>query len=86
MVKKGEISMKKKNITQKDMVLKFMREKGSITTFQAFYYIGATRLPDIIFKLKKKGYKIHSERITKKGRYGNIINYCKYTLEEGKND
>lgn len=78
--------MKKKNITQKEMVLKFIREKGSITTFQAFYHIGATRLSDIVFQLRKEGYMINSERKTKKGRYGNTVNYCKYTLEEAKNN
>lgn len=79
--------MKQKRLTQKDMVLKFMIENGYITSLQAIYQFGATRLADIIFKLRNEGYEINSQYLTKKGRYGNTVTFCKYTLvEEKEND
>lgn len=66
--------------TQKDDVLEFMQEHGSITSWQAITLFGATRLSAIIHELKKDGHSILSERVQVDTRYGKT-NVSKYTLE-----
>lgn len=71
-----------KRLTQYDRVLQFLKEKGSITSLQAFREFGATRLSAIIFNLRRNGYCIVNEYITKKNRYGDKITFAKYVLTE----
>ena len=51
-----------------------------ITSIQAIELFGATRLSDIIFKLRKDGYEIETESVTKKNRYGHAVTFARYTL------
>ena len=64
--------MKRYEFTQVDLVENFLKEKGSITTWQAFEIFGITRLSAKIYELRKK-YNISSVNTTKKNRYGH---YC----------
>lgn len=58
-------------------VLLHLQEKGSITSWEAFELYGATRLSDIIFKLRRR-YDI--ETISKKftDRFGSTSTYAVY--------
>lgn len=66
--------------TQKGDVLDYMLHNGSITSWQAITMFGATRLSDIIFRLKKEGYNITSQLVSVNTRYGKKKVSC-YTLE-----
>jgi hypothetical protein len=44
--------------TQKQSVLEHLQKRKSITSWKAITLYRATRLADIIFKLKSEGYKI----------------------------
>lgn len=44
--------------TQKQSVLEHLQKRKSITSWEAITLYRATRLADIIFKLKSEGYKI----------------------------
>lgn len=68
--------MAKVNKTQ--LVLKHLKEKGNITSWEAIQKYGATRLSAIIFNLKDKGYLIDSIRMESEDRYGNVSRYAKY--------
>lgn len=46
---------KSKKLTQKDMVLRYLQDYGSITSWEAIKEFGATRISAIIFNLKKDG-------------------------------
>ena len=70
----------KKTKTQKSEVLKYMQTHKGITSIQAIEKFGATRLSDIIFRLRKDGYDIETEQITTKNRYGHAVTYAKYSL------
>lgn len=70
----------KKERTQKSEVLKYMQTHTGITSIQAIEKFGATRLSDIIFRLRKEGYDIETEQITKKNRYGHVVTFAKYSL------
>ena len=57
-------------ITQKQAVISYMKKYGSITTLDAFFDLGITRLAAVIHDLKKDGYPIKSELVTEKTQYG----------------
>ena len=69
-------------MSQCEIVLKFLEENGSITTFESYEQLGITRLPSRIHDLKRMGYKFEEEWISKKNRYGKTISFKKYTLKK----
>ena len=70
-----------KKRTQKSEILRYlMTHKRGITSIQAIELFGATRLSDIIFRLRKEGYDIINEPITKKNRYGHVVTFACYKL------
>lgn len=66
--------------TQKDMILKYIKDFGSISSWDAYKDLGITQLGTRIFELKQKGYVFTKERIKTKNRYGNDSHYDKYRL------
>lgn len=71
--------------TQTYDVAMYLMEHGSITSWQAIQMFGATRLSDIIYRLRKRGFIIRSERETVKTRYGSSASIVTYTLRKGEN-
>ncbi len=65
----------------RDRILKYMKEFGSITTFEAFTDLGCTRLSEYIRQLRLK-YNIVDEWVQTKNRYGEKVQYKKYWIEE----
>ena len=49
-----------KRLSQKDVVIQYMKEHGSITSIQAIEDLHITRLADVIFRIKKDGVEIES--------------------------
>lgn len=72
--------------TQCDLVLMFLTENGSITPMEALDEFGCMRLASRISDLKKAGYPIIKEMVTKKNRYGETIRFAKYRLNTSAND
>lgn len=69
--------------TQKEVILQHIKDYGHITSWEAFMEYGVTRLAGIIFKLRhREGMNIKTDLITKRNRYGNPVNFAKYTLEQ----
>lgn len=69
-------------ITQRDRVLQFIREFGSITSMQAYSEIGCTQLATRISELKERGYEFEKTRIKTKNRYGDNTHYDEYRLRK----
>lgn len=67
-------------VTQKEMVLRYMEDFGSITPVQAFQDLGIMRLGARIFELKKDGVLIESRLASARNRYGKITRYSEYRL------
>lgn len=65
---------------QIELVLEHLKSGKSITSLEAINLYGATRLADIIFKLKKRGYNIVSRIITVPTRFGKTARVAQYTL------
>lgn len=71
-------------VTQTDLVEKHLKEKGNITSWEAFELYGITRLSAKIYELRKK-YNILSINTTKKNRYGHMCNFSTYILKGVEN-
>lgn len=72
--------------TQCDRIIDYIHDFGSITTFQAFTDLGCTRLGSRIHDLKNRGYLFKIENVKSKNRYGEIVNYNRYSLKAGASD
>lgn len=66
------------------IILKHLKENGTITSFEAFNLYGITRLASSICKLRRKGYAITTTMLTNRNRYGAVVNYAMYRLEDNK--
>ena len=62
--------------------MRHLKEEGSITSWEAFMEYGITRLSAIIYDLRhKSGMSIKADNVTRTNRYGNLVNFSKYSLE-----
>tara|TARA_R110000850_G_scaffold104102_3_gene214353 strand:- start:1888 stop:2166 length:279 start_codon:yes stop_codon:yes gene_type:complete len=64
--------------TQRDAILWHLKTYKKITSWEAIKEYGATRLSDIIFKLKSEGYPIETNLIEIKTRFGIKTNIARY--------
>ena len=69
--------MNKTNMVQMHLI-----EKGKITSWEAINEYGATRLSDIIYRLRNKGMNIKNERVNFTDRYGTKSHYDIYIYEK----
>lgn len=67
--------------SQKALILKYMQDFGSITSYESYLELGITQLATRIYELKEEGYNFKTSWIFKKNRYGKTIKFCKYELE-----
>lgn len=66
----------------KERVLNYIKDFGSITTFEAFTELGCTRLSEYIRQLRED-YFIDDEWILTTNRYGEKVKYKRYWLNKG---
>jgi hypothetical protein len=67
-------------VSQKQRILKYMNDFGSITTYDAFKDIGCTKLTTRISELRQEGYLIIGTAETSTNRYGEKVTYNRYRL------
>lgn len=65
-------------LTQKDRVLKYINQFGSITQLEAIWDIGIMRLGARIHELIKEGWPIISDSETGMNRFGQMTRYARY--------
>lgn len=65
-------------MTQKERIVQYMDDFGSITTAEAFNDLGIARLASRIHELVKGGVGIEKEMVTSKNRYGETVRYARY--------
>ena len=65
-------------MTQKDMVLQYMLDNGSISQWEAMRDIGCLRLSARINDLRKAGHRIITVMETRPNRYGKPVSYARY--------
>lgn len=75
----------KKKASQNDYVLAWLRAYGSISTMEAFQYLGITRLSARIWELRNEGYVFDEENETCKNRIGKRVTYKRYRFQKETN-
>ena len=68
--------------TQKDKVLRYIREFGKITSWEAYSQLGVTQLATRIFELKRDGYVFTKKRVNTLNRLQEKTHYDEYMLVE----
>ena len=67
-------------ISQKQRIINYIREFGSITSYEAYADLGITQLGARIDQLKKEGYEFRTEWETSTHRFGERTDYKRYYL------
>ena len=67
-------------MTQKERILKYLEDFGSITQLEAIRDIGVMRLGARIWELRRNGFPIVRETEQSQNRYGQPIRYARYRL------
>lgn len=69
-------------MTQREAILQYIEEFGSITPMQAFSDLGITKLATRISEMRKDGWEFKIETVTVTNRYGKSVSYAKYSFAE----
>ena len=67
-------------MTQGERIVKYLKDFGSITPYEAFSELGITKLSTRIGELEKRGVEFEREYVGGKNRYGEPVHYMKYRL------
>ena len=67
-------------MTQREAIIKYITEFGSITPMEAFADLGITKLATRISEMRKEGMVFKIETVRMKNRYGKSVSFCKYSL------
>lgn len=69
-------------ITQKDRIINYIREFGSITSKKAYDDLGITQLATRIKELKEDGHEFRTEWENSKNRFGEKVEFKRYYLAD----
>lgn len=70
------------SMTQSERILRHLREVGPITWAQAASEYGIAHLASRISELRAAGHPITSRPVKSKNRYGEIVHFSEYRLED----
>ena len=69
-------------MTQREMILQYIEDFGSITPMQAFADLGITKLATRISEMRKDGMSFNIETVSGRNRYGKPTHYARYSFVE----
>ena len=69
-------------MTQRELILKYIKDFGSITPMQAFGDLGITKLATRISEMKKDGMKFKIETVKSKNRYQKTVWFARYSFPD----
>lgn len=69
-------------MTQKERIIEYINQFGSITSWQAYQDLGIMQLGARIDQLQKEGYVFKTEWEHKENRYGEPVSFKRYYLKE----
>ena len=67
-------------LTQRQLILKYIHDFGSITPMQAYGDLGITKLATRISEMRRDGMKFNIEIIKGENRYGKPTRFAKYSF------
>jgi hypothetical protein len=65
---------------QKQLILKYIEDFGSITPMEAIFDLGITKLATRISEMRKDGIRFNIEPVKSKNRYGKTVRFAKYSF------
>lgn len=68
-------------MTQKERILKYLSDFGSISPLEAMADLGIMRLGARIWELNRMGYSIVRDTEVGKNRYGQTTRYARYRMD-----
>lgn len=63
---------------QEARLLGYLKQHGTITPMEAWNTLGIYRLADSVYKLRGKGFVIHTDRIDVSNRFGEDCRVARY--------
>ena len=69
-----------KTLTQKDRIIRHLKDKGTITALEAMKEYGIMRLTSRVSELNDEGHLIRCEFVSSKNRYDEPVSFSKYSL------
>ena len=75
------MSKLEKKKTQCDRIIDYIKQYGSITSWQAYADLSITQLGARIYNLKERGFEFEKERVHTKNRMGEKTHYDVYRLK-----
>ena len=69
-------------MTQRERIINYMVDYGSISPMEAFADLGITKLATRISEMIADGYIIKKERVESKNRYGDTVHFTRYSLPD----
>ena len=69
-------------MTQREAIVNYITEFGSITPMEAFADLGITKLATRISEMRKDGMEFKIETVKSKNRYGKAVQFAKYSFPE----
>lgn len=73
---------KEKTMNKTQQVLTHLKDKGSITSWEAITLYRATRLSDIIYRLRSQGHNIISVEAEHTNKEGDSTHFARYILRK----
>lgn len=67
---------------QKSRIVDYIKQFGSITSWEAYNELGITQLGARIDQLQKEGYEFKTEWEHKKNRYGDDVSFKRYYITQ----
>jgi hypothetical protein len=67
-------------MTQKELVIQYITDFGSITPMEAFGDLGITKLATRISEMRKEGMEFRIDMVKGKNRYGKPVRYARYSF------
>lgn len=67
-------------MTQRERIIRWFEDHDSLTRAEAFTELGIVEMPARICELERMGYQFGRETVFTKNRYGEKVNFTKYTL------
>ena len=71
-------------MTQREQIIQYIKDFGSITPMDAFYDLGITKLATRISEMRKDGIEFNIEIVKYKNKYNKPARYARYSLCEVK--
>lgn len=71
-------------VNQRQRIIDYINQFGSITSKDAYDDLGITQLATRIKELKEQGYRFETKWESSKNRYGEKVDFKRYFLEKEK--